>query len=74
MASALHLLKGADAALPAAVIARQLAAGDRVTVVLLAGAEATALPPAVTVRHLPEDLSYGELLELIFDADHVVTW
>ena len=74
MAAALHLLKGADAALAADVIARQLAAGDRVTVVLLAGAVPPALPAGVTLRRAGADLSWDQLLDLVFEADHVVTW
>ena len=32
------------------------------------------LPASVRVRRLDADLSYGELLELIFESDQVVTW
>jgi hypothetical protein len=74
MAAALHLLKGGDASLALAVVAHQLEAGDRVTIALLPGASAPVLPPGVAVRRLPDDLSYDELLELVFAADHVVTW
>jgi hypothetical protein len=75
MASALHLLKGtAGGALATAVIARQLAAGDRVTVALLEGAARPELPPGVAVHRVPEELSYPRLLELVFASDHVVTW
>ena len=75
MASALHLLKGAAGAeLASAVIARQLAAGDRVIVALLEGAERPGLPAGVTIHRVPEELSYPRLLELVFASDHVVTW
>ncbi len=74
MATVLHLLKGAHLDLAGAVIGAQLAAGDRVTAVLLPGASPPALPAAVALRHVPEDLSYPELLDLIFTADHVLTW
>jgi len=26
------------------------------------------------VRHVPRDLGYGELLELIFESDQVISW
>jgi hypothetical protein len=68
----LHLLKG-DATLAADVIAGQVAAGDTVTVALFA-VDPPALPAAVTVRRLDADLTYGELVDLIFDADQVVPW
>lgn len=74
MATVLHLLKGSHSDLAATVIADQVTAGDRVTAVLLPGARPPPLPPAVAVRHLPEDLSYAELLELIFASDQVLTW
>jgi len=41
---------------------------------LLGGAAAPALPAGVRVQRVPEDASYERLLELIFAADHVVTW
>ena len=74
MAAVLHLLKGSDAALARAVLDRNLHAGDRVTVVVLPGGGGAGLPAGVTVRSLDHDLSYAELLELIFEADQVVTW
>jgi len=75
MANTLHLLKGtAGGELAAAVIARQLAAGDRVSVALLEGAPRPELPAGVAVHRVPEDLSYPRLLELVFTSDHVVTW
>ena len=66
MAAVLHLVKGSDTTLARAVLDRNLRAGDRVTVVVL--------PAGVTVRSLDRDLSYAQLLELIFEADQVVTW
>ena len=74
MAGLLHLLKGDHAAEAVAVIAAQIAAGDQVTVALLAGAAAPPLPASVEVHRVPEDASYERLLELIFAADSVVTW
>ena len=46
-----------------------------VTVVLLGGAVAPALAPDITVRRLGDgDLDYSALLDLIFEADRVITW
>jgi hypothetical protein len=73
MARVLHLVKGADS-LAVAVVAHQRAAGDEVTVALLAGAAPPPLPDGVTVRRVPEDLDYAALLEAIFAADQVVAW
>lgn len=74
MARVLHLLGGGDVALAAAVIARQAADGDSVTVALLPAAAAPALPAGLTARRVPDELSYAALLELVFQADHVVSW
>jgi hypothetical protein len=75
MGRALHLLKGSALALALPVIARQGEdPGVHVTVVLLHGVEAPALPEGVEVRRLGRDLSYSDLLDLIFASDHVVTW
>lgn len=74
MAVVLHLLTRADATLPREVIEQQQGAGDRVTVAVLPGAGAVALPPGVSVRRLSADLSYDELLELIFAADQLIAW
>ena len=74
MRRVLHLLAGGDVALAATVIARQAEAGDAVSVALLPGAAAPALPPRVPVRRVPDELSYPALLDLVFEADQVVTW
>ena len=74
MARVLHVLKGDHAAEAVSVISPQLAAGDEVTVALLADVPQPALPAGVTVRRVPGEASYDELLELIFLADHVVAW
>jgi hypothetical protein len=74
MAAVLHLIKGADATLARAVIARGLAAGDRVTVALLPGAAAPDLPPGVTAHRVRADLTWDRLLELIFESDQVIAW
>jgi hypothetical protein len=74
MAAVLHLLKGADATLARAVLDRQLREGDRVTVVLLPGSAVPDLPAGVQMRRLNGDLTYGQLVDLIFEVDQVVTW
>lgn len=74
MARALHLLHGDRAALAGDVIARQLAAGDEVTVVLLDAAPAPILPAGAAVRRVSTGLPWREVLELIFAADHVTAW
>jgi hypothetical protein len=73
MARVLHLLKGADADLALETMTQQRAAGDTITLALLPGAAVT--PPAgVTVRRVPAELSWEQLLEAIFEADQVITW
>jgi hypothetical protein len=74
MAAVLHLIKDADTTLARAVLDRQVRDGDRVTVVVLPGGVASELPSGVPIRRLDGDLSYTQLLELIFEADQVVTW
>jgi len=74
MAAVLHLVKGSHATLARAVLDRNLREGDRVTVVVLPGGAGAGLPAGVTVRSLDRDRSYAQLLELIFEADQVVTW
>jgi hypothetical protein len=74
MAKALHLIKSDDSALAAATIARQLAAGDTVTVVRVGGAAVPALPGGVVVRRVPDELSWEALLEAMFEADQVIAW
>jgi hypothetical protein len=74
MASVLHLLTGPDAALARFVIDQNVRAGDKVSAVFLEGSAVFDLPEAVRVRRMAADLSYAELLELIFASDHVITW
>jgi hypothetical protein len=76
MAGVLHLLKRDSPPLAASVIdAMQREAGAPVTVVLLCGAVAPALASDVTMRRLADgDLDYPALLDLIFEADRVITW
>jgi len=74
MARVLHLLKGDHAVEALAVITPEAAGGDTVAVALMAGASAPALPPGVTLHRVPGDTSYDRLLEMIFEADRVVSW
>ena len=74
MAAVLHLVKGSDTTLARAVVDRNLRAGDRVTVVVLPGGATSDLPAGVAVRRVDRDLTYSQLLDLIFEADQVVTW
>jgi hypothetical protein len=72
---ALHLVTGGPPGpLAEATIARQVAAGDAVTVVLLGEAGARALPPEVTVERLDGRFGYAELLDLVLGADQVTAW
>ncbi|HKZ06783.1 MAG TPA: hypothetical protein VJU81_15055 [Methylomirabilota bacterium] len=73
MARYLHLV-GADAnPLAAPVIARP-EPGAEVTVVLLDGGAAPALPDGARVLRFGPDVDYAALLDLIFEADHVIHW
>ena len=74
MARALHVLKGDHTAQATVVIDAQLAAGDEITVALIGGVDAPALPHGVTVHRVPDDVSWERLLEMIFEADSAVTW
>jgi hypothetical protein len=74
MPSVLHLLKPGVSPLAGETIRRQAAAGDRVTVVLLDGAVLPAGASGLGVRRVPEELSYAELLDLVFEADQVIVW
>lgn len=80
MRHVLHLLKSSDSATALAVIERQRQEpGTKVTVVLLHGARVPTVPDGVAVRRLadegtPGDLTYSDLLDLIFTADSVISW
>ena len=76
MPAFLHLLRTDSAALARPVIeSNREHPGAQVTVVVLDGATAPALPAGVTVRRLAaDDLDYGGLLDLIFTHDHVISW
>jgi hypothetical protein len=73
MARFLHLVKRDSPPMAAAVI-QQISRepGAEVTVVLLDGT--LPAPAGITVKRLGRDLDYGQLLDLIFESDHVVTW
>jgi hypothetical protein len=73
MARFLHLVKRDSPSMAAAVVEQtSREPGAEVTVVLLDGTLPT--PAGVTVKRLGSDLDYSQLLDLIFESDHVVTW
>ena len=74
MATVLHLLKTDPPPLAVAAIQRQIAAGDRVALAMLEGAPHPGPLEGVTVRRVPEELSYDDLLDLVFAADQVIAW
>lgn len=74
MPTTLHLLKGDGAELALATVARQVAAGDTVSVVALPGARVPSLPAGVALHRVPEELSYEQLLQAMFEADQVIAW
>lgn len=74
MARVLHLWKGGVPDLLRSAIVQHVAAGDEVIVGTLAGAALEGLPDGVTIHRVPQDLDYDGLLDLVFAADHVVTW
>ena len=74
MATVLHLVKGPASAVALEAIRQQTTAGDRVTVIRLEGADAPDVPATVSVRRVPEDLAYADLLDLVFAADQVIAW
>ena len=73
MGSVLHLFKTGATPLAVETIRQQIAAGDRVSVVLLDDA---APPPIerLTVRRVPSEIDYRALLDLVFEADQVIAW
>lgn len=74
MATVVHLVRGAADTLAASTIERAVDAGDHVTLVLLEGALELPHPARVAIRRVPEELSYSELLDLVFAADQVIAW
>jgi hypothetical protein len=73
MAAVLHILGQQDPGRVIDVIRGQLAAGDTVTVAVV-GPELPSLPPGVTAHRVPAELSYDQLLDLVFSADQVISW
>jgi hypothetical protein len=69
----LHLVGAEPNSLTAGVIAHPEAGAD-VTVVLLDGATPPALPAGARLLRLGQDVDYSRLLDLIFEADHVIAW
>jgi hypothetical protein len=75
MTMVLHLVTGGDASLASSIISQQRREPDTaVTVVLLSGATDPALPEGIAVKRIDRDLTYSDLLDLIFESEHVVTW
>ena len=73
MAAVLHIVGQPDWSRAIDVIRGQVAAGDTVTVAVT-GPGLLALPPGVTTHRVPADLSYDQLLDLVFAADQVISW
>ncbi len=73
MATVLHIVGEADPSRALQVIHGQLAAGDTVTVAVV-GPGLPVLPPGVTAHRVPADLSYDQLLDLVFSVDQVLHW
>jgi len=80
MPRVLHLLKADFSPAALAVIERQRSeSGTEVVVVLMHGAPAPVLPAGVTSHRLAENgsegsLTHSRLLDLIFQADSVISW
>ncbi|MBI2204092.1 MAG: hypothetical protein HYU41_09605 [Candidatus Rokubacteria bacterium] len=74
MATVLHLLKAGGHPLADETMRREVAAGDRVTVALLDGAASAGVPAGVRRVRVPEDVSYSQLLDLVFEAERVIAW
>ena len=74
MARVLHLIEGGAVDLARTVIAQQRGAGDDVAVAMLPGAPDVELPADVAVSRVPAQLSWGALLQRIFEADQVIAW
>jgi hypothetical protein len=73
MARYLHLLKADAPALAPEVIGHP-APDATVTVVMLDGSVPPPLPPGARLLRLGEGLDHAGLLDLIFEADHVISW
>jgi hypothetical protein len=73
MAAVLHIVGQNDWSRVLDVIRGQVTAGDTVTVAVT-GHGLPALPPGVTAHRVPADLSYDQLLDLVFSVDQVISW
>ena len=73
MATILHLVGHNDPSPALSIIAGQLAAGDSVTVAAV-GPSAPSLPAGLAVHRVPAELSWEQLLDLIFTADQTFSW
>lgn len=74
MATVLHVLKPGGHPLAGETMRREVAAGDRVTVALLDGAEPPETLAGARWVRVPEDVSYSQLLDLVFEAERVIAW
>ena len=74
MADVLHLVDAELSVLADEMMRHQIAAGDRLTVVRLQGAPTPRVPEGATLRRVPEDLTYSQLLDLVFASDQIVSW
>ena len=74
MPTILHLFTRAPGALARSTLERELGTGDRVTLVLLEGAGPPPDLDGVTVRRVPGELDYRQVLDLVFEADRVIAW
>ena len=73
MPTVLHLLGHNDPAPALPIILGQLASGDAVTVAML-GPLVPPLPRGLEMRRVPDELSWEQLLDLIFTADQTFSW
>ena len=73
MPTVLHLLGHNDPAPALPIILGQLASGDAVTVAVL-GPSVPPLPAGLEIRRVPAELSWEQLLDLIFTADQTFSW
>jgi hypothetical protein len=69
----LHILRQPGDQLALEVVARQVADGDEVRVVLLQGAAETRVPEGAQGLAMPP-LQYDELVDLLSWSERVVTW
>lgn len=73
----LHLVVGSPSCDPRPLWRRQVQAGHRVTVVLVAGSEMTDLPDGVEMRRIDATApgeKAGDLLDLVWAHDAAAVW